>query len=414
MKETDTKDKPFSLLIKPASADCNLRCSYCFYLEKSSLYPDSSRHRMSEEVLERTIASYMETDQPNYTFGWQGGEPTLMGLDFFKQVIELQKKHGKEGSRVSNGLQTNGTLLDDEWAEFLSRYNFLIGVSLDGPREIHDEHRTTIDGRGSYEDVMSGIETLERHDVQFNILVLVNSANVNRAAEVYQFLCDQGFYHHQYIPCVEFDEEGQPLPYTITGEEWGDFLCEIFDQWNGSGRNRPSIRLFDSLLSFMVNGDYTVCQMSGSCSEYCVVEHNGDVYPCDFFVEPELKMGNISDSSWEELRSSQIYRDFARRKSDWSDECQNCAYLDFCSGGCQKQRVYNDNPPDHQSWLCPGWKKFYDHALPSLKRTAESIVRRREGSGRGRGKLFMDRKFKRNEPCFCGSGRKYKNCHGAR
>jgi len=232
--------RPFSLLIKPASADCNLRCEYCFYLEKCGLYPQSKRHRMTHRVLDELVKGYLATEQPVYNFGWQGGEPTLMGLDFFRRVTDLQMRYGRAGASVANGLQTNATLIDDPLAAHFARYKFLLGCSLDGPEAIHDMYRRAASGRPSHADVMRGIRTLQHHGVSFNILILVSKANVARAREVYEYLLENSFYYHQYIPCVEM-EGGHPLPFTITGDEWGEFLCTIFDLWRPSDTDRVSI-----------------------------------------------------------------------------------------------------------------------------------------------------------------------------
>ncbi len=223
--------KPFSLLIKPASADCNLRCTYCFYLGKSALYPQNKTHRMSDSVLEQEIKSYLSTEQPVHTFSWQGGEPTLMGAHFFKRITELQKKHSRPGSKIVNALQTNATLITDALAAHLGYYRFLVGCSLDGPPELHNRHRRYLCGDSSHTAVLKGIETLSRHRVEFNILVLVSKANVHMAREVYRYLLEQNFLYHQYIPCVEFDNHGKSLPFSISAEEWGRFLCELFDSW---------------------------------------------------------------------------------------------------------------------------------------------------------------------------------------
>ncbi|MDY6879181.1 MAG: radical SAM protein, partial [Thermodesulfobacteriota bacterium] len=222
--------KPFSLLIKPASADCNLRCRYCFYLPKGELFPQAKTHRMSYNTLNRLVSSYMATDQKQYTFVWQGGEPTLMGLNFFEKVIELQKEHGRDYAVVTNVLQTNGKLIDDKWAAFLSKYRFLVGVSLDGAQELHDQNRIDARGKGSHSDVLKGIESLRRHDVPFNILVLVSASNVTRGRETYQYLRRNDLFYHQYIPCVEFYEtsKGPSAGHTISGKQWGSFMCEVF------------------------------------------------------------------------------------------------------------------------------------------------------------------------------------------
>ncbi len=410
--------KPFSLLIKPASADCNLRCAYCFYIDRCALYPETSRHRMSDDVLEQMISGYMATEQPIYLFGWQGGEPTLMGVDFFRRVVDLQTKYGKRGARVSNGLQTNATLIDDEYAAFLAEYHFLLGVSVDGPEEVHNHYRVTASGSGSHGAVMKGIECLNRNHVEYNALTLVSSANVKRAKEVYHYLCDNGIYYHQYIPCVEFDEKAQPSPFTISGKEWGDFLCDIFDEWIHGDTRRVSIRLFDSLLTLMVEGAYTICHMGGNCCQYFVVEYNGDIYPCDFFVEGKRRLGNLMENTWEELQESSLYRGFGQEKNRWNGVCQDCEFLDYCSGDCLKHRLYRDNDPEQISWLCEGWQQFYRHALPELKKLASSIIRERERHGikreNGKKQLFPDGAVGRNDPCFCGSGKKYKKCHGGR
>ena len=284
--------KPFSLLIKPASADCNLRCEYCFYID----HLEEGKHapRMSDEILELLIKGYMSTNQDNnYSFGWQGGEPTLMGLKFFEKVIELQKKYGPPGAAVSNGLQTNGTLITEEMANFFGKYKFLLGVSLDGPAYLHDYYRKTLGQTPTHSLVMRGIEVLKKHNVEFNILILVNNKTVKKSREIYQYLKAQGFFYHQYIPCVEFDNNNKPHNYSITGKEWGTFLCELFDEWIKEDMKKISIRLFDSILEYLVYGQYNVCYMQNNCCQYFVVEYDGNVYPCDFFVRKDLLIGNV-------------------------------------------------------------------------------------------------------------------------
>ncbi len=408
--------KPFSLLIKPASADCNLQCAYCFYYDKCYLYPETTCHRMTDDVLERMIASYMGTSQPVYSFGWQGGEPTLMGIDFFNRVVQLQQHYGKKGARVANGLQTNATLINDELAALLAKYNFLVGVSLDGPEDIHNHYRVTKDGRGTHSSVLKGIECLKRNDVEFNILTLVNSANVERGKEVYHYLKDMGFMYHQYIPCVEFDREGHLLPFSITGLQWGQFLCDIFDEWISGDTRRVSVRLFDSILNLMVDGVYTTCHLAGNCCQYFVVEYNGDLYPCDFFVEPDKRLGNIMGDTWDNLQESTLYHLFGQQKTQWNPICAKCDYLEFCSGDCLKHRIYAGNPPEKLSWLCEGWMKFYAYALPEFKKLAISIIKARQRNGvmpRGQQyNLFPGNDIGRNDLCFCGSEKKYKKCHG--
>ncbi len=403
----------FSLLVKPASADCNLRCTYCFYLPKRSLYAQTPRPRMSDEVLEHMIRSYMATTQPTYSFGWQGGEPTLMGAAFFRRVTELQQEHGRPGTVVANGLQTNATLIDDQFAEHLARYRFLVGVSIDGPAHLHDLHRLTIDGRGSHARVLQGLETLRRAKVEFNVLVLVNRQNAAKPGDIYRYLLDLGVTFHQYIPCVEHDGTGALRPYSIDGAAWGDFLCGIFDEWVKGDVRRVSVRHFDSVLTMLVAGTPNVCHMGADCRQYFVVEHNGDVYPCDFFVEPRLKLGNIMSDSWESLAASPAYRQFGLQKREWNPECDSCPYLRLCAGDCLKHRLYGNGDPSNMSLLCEGWKRFYGKTLPVFEALASEIRRDRAAVEQRRLRaLAAAGPVGRNEPCPCGSGRKYKHCCG--
>lgn len=409
--------KPFTLLIKPASADCNLRCDYCFYLDKCRLYPETTVHRMTDEVLEKLIRGYMATEQPVYAFGWQGGEPTLMGVDFFRQVTRFQEACGRPGSRVGNGLQTNATLITEELAEHFSLYRFLLGCSLDGPADIHDQYRRAIGGKPTQAKVLEGLETLKRHHVEFNILTLVSQSNVHRPLDVYRYLVDQGFLFHQYIPCVEFDEQGTVLPFSIDGPEWGTFLCKIFDEWYDRDRYRVSIRYFDGILSRMVDRTATVCHLDSNCCQYFVIEHNGDVYPCDFFVEPSLKLGNVMDTSWPEMIESKTYKQFGSQKARWNRACRTCDCLDLCRGDCLKHRLYNGHSPLNLSYLCAGWKHFIRHTRDRFEVLAEEIRERRRAEGRLTNGLKRpsEKKLKvgRNDPCPCGSGRKFKKCCGA-
>jgi len=396
----------FFLLIKPASADCNLRCKYCFYIDH--LENVSKSPRMSDEVLERTIASYMRTNQNNnYSFGWQGGEPTLLGLKFFKRAIELQKKYAPPGSVISNGLQTNGTLITDEMARFFAEYNFLLGVSLDGPPYIHDYYRKTIGQKPTHSLVMRGIERLKQHKVEFNILILVNDQNVKKAGEIYQYFREKGFFYHQYIPCVEYDENNNPQPYSITGEEWGNFLCELFDQWIKEDINRISIRHFDSILEYLVHGCYNVCHIGKDCCQYFVVEHDGNVYPCDFYVQKDLLLGNVMTDTWEEFLNSPVYRQFGRQKTEWHIKCNSCPFIDFCHGDCQKFRVGEFQSSKVLSVLCQGWKRFYTRTLPRFDAIANKI--RIEHDIKPTVQV-VPKKIGRNELCPCGSGKKYKLC----
>ena len=409
--------RPFSLLVKPASADCNLHCTYCFYLETCDLYPEPERHRMSDDVLDRVIRTYMATGQSVYSFVWQGGEPLLMGLDFFRKVTDFQKKYGGPGVAVSNGVQTNATLIDDALAEHFARYRFLVGCSLDGPRDIHDTYRRSRSGRPSHARVLKGLDTLRRHHVDVNVLVLVSQANVTRGRDVYRYLKDQGLTYHQYVPCVEFDRVGRPQPFAVDGREWGDFLCEIFDLWYPRDIHTVSVRHFDSILQKMLDGSANVCTLGDNCCQYFVVEYNGDVYPCDFFVREDLRIGNIMNGSWEDMLDSPKYLGFGSSKASWHSECDRCDCLDFCMGDCLKHRMYGDHTPENLSWLCVGWQQFARHTREKFRALANQMCLEQQG-----GVLHGDRatrgnrppqpKVGRNEPCPCGSGKKFKKCCG--
>ena len=356
--------QPFSLLIKGASSDCNLACSYCFY-RNLPIYRNSTR-RMSEATLEKMIETYLATDQPQYVFSWQGGEPSLLGLDFYKRAVFLQEKYAKPATIIGNGFQTNATCLNEPFADFFAEYRFLVGISIDGPAEIHDLYRRTPSGSGSFDSVMKAFNMLVRRGVACNALTLVTTANVDKPGLVYRFLRDQGFTYQQYIPCVEFDRRGKTEPYAINGLQWGRFLCGLFEAWLKDS-DTVSVRLFDSILSVMFGKNPGVCHMAKTCRQYLVVEHNGDIYPCDFFVKPEMLLGNVFTDSWERIWDLPAYRKFGTRKTAWHDSCNHCEYLKFCYGDCPKHRLILSNNIT-KSHLCDGWRFFYSHSLPEFKR----------------------------------------------
>jgi len=359
---------PLGVLVKPACADCNLACAYCFYTPKSALYPDSKRHRMSPAVLERFISSFMPLAGDNPSFGWQGGEPTLMGLDFFRKVILLEKRYGRSGQAVGNGLQTNGTLIDDEWAAFLARWNFLVGISIDGPPEIHDHWRLTRSRRGSLAEVLKGLEALKRQRAEFNALVMVTSLSARRPDDVFDFLLEQGIRFFQFIPCVERDPvTGEPAEFTVDPVQYGEFMCRIFDRWADESGPQTYVRMFDDLLMAYVQGRQPTCIFQDRCGSYVVVEHNGDVYCCDFFVDPEWRLGNLMETPLAELAASPLLEQFAQRKSAYGDQCRECEWVHFCHGGCPKHRLAFGDKPSDPNYLCPGYKLIFAHADPTMQ-----------------------------------------------
>lgn len=396
-----------SLLIKPASGMCNLRCPYCFYLDRTRMFGPGSL-RMDDAVLETMIRKFLALRLPVSAFGWQGGEPSLMGVDFFRRAVALQQKHGRSGQAVSNGLQTNGTLLDDEWGRFLHEYRFLVGVSVDGPAAVHDRNRVHTDGSGSHADVMRGLDVLRRHHVEFNVLTLVTPANQDMPVEIYQYLKSLGVNYHQYIECVEFADDGGLRACSVEPVKWGRFLCAIFDEWYAHDVGRVSVRLFDTILARMVDNAAVSCVAAEDCRQYLLVEHNGDLFPCDFHVRPDWKLGNIMTDELPAVWNLERFRAFGRRKREWNVDCAACEYLVFCAGCCPKNRPGPD--PSNLSALCAGWRQFYGHTLTRFRELAGQIVADRRQAAARRLQLGPD--VGRNAPCPCGSGRKYKKCCG--
>lgn len=361
----------FSLLIKPVGAVCNLECSYCYYSGGQTIprWPPGPTGFMNEAVLERTISAYMATDQSVYSMVWHGGEPTLLPVSFYEKAIELQQKHAAKGSRISNSLQTNGVNISEDLAELLAKYRFLCGVSLDGPAEVHDKYRRTTSGKPTHHRVQTGMQTLSAAGVMTNVAVVVSMANVHSPVATYRYLRNIGSTHLHFIPCVEWDGNGNPSDESITAEQWGTFLVSIFKEWHKHDIGKVSVRLFESILAKLVRGINMDCYNSDKCDRYLVVEANGDIYPCDFYVAPEYRLANIMDITFTEIRELHKYREFARRKTNWSTQCNTCHFVNLCKGDCRKFRPGATN----QSRLCDGWKIFYSHTLPFFLEIAGRI-----------------------------------------
>ena len=369
--------QPFTLLIKPSGSDCNLDCAYCFYKNRD-VEIGHGRQRMSDKVLERLIEDYLRLQLPISSFAWQGGEPTLMGLGFFKRAVELQKRFGKKGQIISNSIQTNAILLDDSWCHFLSSNKFLIGISFDGPKEINDYYRHDRSGQGTYDRIMGAVENCKKRNVKFNILVLVSNRNVQLADELFDFFVELGVRYLQFIPCVETDvESGEMKEFSVSPEQYGDFLCRIFDRWYEHGPSKLSIRDFDSILGYCVTGAHSICTFNKRCSDYIVIEHNGDAFCCDFFVEQKWRLGNIFDEPVENLEGSAKKKEFARLKEKLSSRCLACRHLDLCRGGCLKDRLAGrESTFEKQSYLCGAYKKFFEYSLGRFMEIAVSLRKR--------------------------------------
>ena len=379
----------FHVMAKPTGSACNLNCDYCFFLKKEALYPGSS-FRMPDEVHEAYVRQLLEAHQvPQVTIAWQGGEPTLMGLDFFRRSVELQKKYQKPGTRIENTFQTNGILLDDEWCRFFHDNGFLIGLSLDGPKELHDVHRKDKGGHGTFDRVLAAARRLQAHRVEFNILCTVNSDNSRRPLDVYRFFRDElGARYIQFIPIVERDndsgyQEGQKVTdRSVTPEEFGRFLIAIFDEWVSKDVGETFVLNFDGALAGWLDMAGTVCIFGPTCGLGLALEHNGDLYSCDHFVEPKFLLGNILETPLIDLVASEQQLKFGRDKKDTLPRsCRECEFLRVCHGECPKNRfVEAPGGEPGLNYLCAGYKAFFKHADKAMRIMADLLRRDRPAS----------------------------------
>ncbi len=419
---------PFHIMLKPRGSICNLDCKYCYFLSKERLYP-GSQFRMDTELLETYTRQYIEAQPgPQITFAWQGGEPTLMGLDFFRQAVAFQQKYARPGVKIGNSLQTNGVLLDAEWCRFLKENGFLVGISIDGPRDLHDAYRVDKGGAPTFDRVMRGLRLLQEHDVDFNVLTTVHAANAAHPLRVYRFLRDEvKTQFMQFIPIVERDNDtGFQEGHRVTGRsvqarQYGDFLVAIFDEWVRRDVGRVFVQIFDVALAAWTGQEPALCIFRETCGDALAMEHNGDLYSCDHYVEPDYLLGNIQDKEIIELVPSEPQRQFGQAKRDTLPEyCRQCDVRFVCNGGCPKNRFIET--PDGESglnYLCAGYKAFFRHIDPAMEFMARELRHRRPPANVMLHMARRDAQFKqqlaqtgRNDPCPCGSGRKLKQCHG--
>ena len=370
-----------SILVKPAGPDCNMRCTYCFYVDKNQLYPETVRHRMNDKVLEEMIRQVMEQSGPVVSFCWQGGEPTLMGVHFFEKAVKHQQKY-TQGQRIENSIQTNGILIDKKWAEFLKLNDFLVGISLDGPEHINDYYRLLSNGKGSWHYVVENIRLLLNYKVQVNILSVINNYSSQFPIEIYEFHKQLGLNYMQFIPCLEFKQKNprQPTDYSVHPEDYGNFLCQIFDMWKADfkkGIPTTFIRLFESLFFYYVGLKSPECIFSEECGNYLVVEYNGDVYACDFFVEPGWKIGNLMKGNLVEMLNSPRQNEFGKLKSHLPTACKNCQWLTYCRGGCTKDRKTSESALNI-NYFCSSYRMFFEHADEEMKKMAEMWTKEQE------------------------------------
>jgi len=509
MAEIRVEPSRVTVMIKPVGALCNLDCTYCYYLPTKGVF-DNRERRMSIENLEEIFASILPRFADEVTIAWQGGEPTLAGLDFFRKAIEFQEKYRRPTQRINHALQTNGTLLDDEWCEFLRENKFLIGLSVDGPPKLHDHYRVTNKGKASSDQVLRGMKLLQKHAVDYNILTVLNDYNVKHPDEVYNYLMKLGVRWMQFIPAVEWEAdpdrpgENKLAPFSPAPADYGRFLCRVFDQWFEKHRKHVSIRIFDAVMNKLVMGQMPFCILDGSCHNQLTIEHDGAVFGCDHFVERRWQLTKIGDPEWVNSiplmeagpvegaaetvgltvhggqwmsgRETEVGRDidsatdvaakyevsgdtieddgiddawmdrvdgvrlgtFAKRKQDLPEKCKACQWKPFCYGGCPKHRAHGGDVPE-PTVLCEAYMMFYEHAMPRMQwlagfirqnqqppdpqpqarqvasgggsRQPSQAARANQGRG-GTAVAAAPPKVKRNDPCPCGSGMKYKQCHG--
>ncbi|HNW57269.1 MAG TPA: anaerobic sulfatase-maturation protein [Bacteroidales bacterium] len=425
----------FNVMVKPTGSVCNLNCTYCYYLEKKKLFPGKNDFKLNEVLLENFIKQYIEAQQvPVVTFTWQGGEPTLVGLDYFRTIIDFQKRYAN-GKKIENAFQTNGTRLTDDWCKFFADNAFLVGISIDGEEHTHNRYRKTNSGGPTFDRVMRGIELLHKHKVDFNTLSCVNSYSVNYASETYRFLKKIGSGFIQFLPVVErnaneskdgilnlvppsFGANASVTEWSVKPKDFGRFLITVFDEWVRNDVAKYYVQIFDVTLANMVGEMPGLCSFSETCGDALVMEHNGDLYSCDHFVYPEYLLGNITDTQMIDLVKSQRQFDFGiNKRNKLPRYCLQCDVRYACHGECPKHRFINT--PDGKpglNYLCEGYKDFFHHVEPYMEFMAKELKNKRPPANvmnwlRNKENQVVKQVMpNRNDPCLCGSGKKFKNC----
>jgi len=432
-------------MVKPHGPICNLDCSYCYYLEKEKLFPPGQDFRMSPEVLEAFIRQYLSSQNTaEVVFAWQGGEPTLLGLDFFREAVQIQTKLGG-GRRISNAIQTNGTRLDDAWCSFFSEHGFLVGLSIDGPRHLHDAYRVDKGGKPTFDRVMRGLGFLQKHGTDYNTLTVVNRLNSEHPLEVYGFLKEIGSRFLQFIPLVErrpgptaqnlgLSLAGPPpapegatetgfspvTPWSLEARQYGEFLVGIFDEWVRNDVGTVFVQLFDTTLAGWMGADPPLCVFAETCGDALVLEHNGDLFSCDHYVYPDFHLGNILTTPVGELARNPEQVAFGEAKKDLPQYCLDCDVRFLCNGECPKHRfIRTPTGEAGLNYLCAAYKRFFTHSGPHM-RVMGDLLRTRRAPAEIMN-LLAERDLAarketagRNDPCPCGSGKKFKNCCGSR
>ncbi|OHC57023.1 MAG: anaerobic sulfatase maturase [Rhodobacterales bacterium RIFCSPHIGHO2_02_FULL_62_130] len=386
------RTKAFGVMAKPIGPICNLDCTYCYYLKKKTLFPQTRNYKMEEPLLERFVAQYIAAQQGRHIqFVWQGGEPTLLGVPFFEKVVDLQRRYCPPGKTISNAIQTNGTLVDQAWAQFFRQNDFLVGISIDGPRRMHDRHRLDRKGRPSFDAVMAGLGALQAAGVDYNVLTVVSRRNALHGKEIYYFLRSLGVKYMQFIPLVERlhkdgsvggppDIDAQVADVAVTAESvrpdgFGRFLCDVFDTWVKRDVGQISVQYFDLHIGLWAGMAASLCVHAPTCGTALVIEHNGDIYACDHFVYPEYRLGNLHDTDLTALAASPFLQTFGQDKLEGlSPGCHACRYLSLCFGGCPKDRFAQMKGRDvPQNYLCASYRHYFEHTAPAMQRMAQLI-----------------------------------------
>ena len=413
--------REFQVFVKPVGPICNLGCQYCYYLKNEALYPGAEVFRMSDAILEEYIVQHIRASaEPVIFFSWHGGEPTLSGLNFFRNIISLQRKHQPAGQRIINGMQTNGTLLDEQWCRFLAAENFIVGISMDGPPDLHNLYRHTRDHKPSFEHVIQGYKLLQDHGVSCEILCVVNAQNVGYPLQIYRYFKELNANYVSFLPLVEImkDAEGGVSPGTVQPELFGKFLCAIFDEWKAMDIGRIKVQIFEEAIRTAFNQEHTLCIFRKTCGGVPVIEHNGDFFSCDHFVDTGHHLGNILERPLVEMLDSPEQISFGQAKlNSLPQYCLKCEVRDMCNGGCPKDRfIMTPGGESGLNYLCSGFKLFFTHCQPFVSEVAE--LWRKQNSGLKVSPLqtrvvsneWKTGKTLRNDPCQCGSGKKFKNC----
>ena len=410
--------REFQVFAKPAGSICNLDCHYCYYLRKEHLFPKTESFRMPDDILEEYIVQHIEASPGSViNFSWHGGEPTILGLDYFRRIVALQRKHQPPHRRITNGMQTNGTLLDADWCRFLAAEGFAVGLSLDGPQEMHDRYRVTKGQHPTHKQSMRGYELLRRHRIPCNILCVVHAENVQYPTQVYRFFKEINARYVEFLPLVEPQPggDGGVSQRSVPALAWGNFLYAIFDEWMGQDIERVNVQIFEEAARTAFGQEHALCIFRETCGDVPVIEHNGDFFSCDHFVNTEHRLGNIQETPLVDLLECPAQRAFGQAKLDTLPRyCQVCEVRNMCHGGCPKDRILRT--PEGEgglNYLCAGYKRFFTHCQPFVAQL--SALWRRQSL---EGQMMMAQaegiqaspRAGRNDPCPCGSGRKYKKC----